>query len=318
MPLRDHFRSPVNDKHHRSQFHGGWPMKIVRTLFDILPPSYQAGPRLVPGSSFEVDVSVDDGGGTATLVAPAPTLTVAADLTEPDVYEVRVYDWTRDRRPRSRSSARRTRTGPTPGRSSSARSCLCSGRTCASRWSIWCVRTSSTCTPSCSAASAAPTRPSAPRRRPSTRSASAPASRPQAARPRAARARRLVPPDGGRGAAADGPPLADPRPVRRTPARAELPGDVPPAADRVTRRPSPGAAVPGFDAFPGPLAGGPVPWPAGRRPQSAETAPEFSQARSCRHGRHFCATLRRYDRPDLRPSSPVARRPPVRRRTRNP
>ncbi|HYH64290.1 MAG TPA: hypothetical protein VD866_06290, partial [Urbifossiella sp.] len=114
MPLRDHFRSPVNDRHHWSSFHGQWPGEIVRTLFELLPPRYQSGPRLTIGSSYEVDVFVDDepegrlfngegegegggegGGGTATLLAPAPTLTVEADLTEPDVYEVRVYD--RDR-----------------------------------------------------------------------------------------------------------------------------------------------------------------------------------------------------------------------------
>jgi len=111
MPLRDHFRSPVNDRHHWRSFHGQWPGEIVRTLFDLLPPRYQMGPRLTIGSSYEVDVFVDDDpearrfdgesegeGGTATLLATAPTLTVEADLTEPDVYEVRVYDRDRDRR----------------------------------------------------------------------------------------------------------------------------------------------------------------------------------------------------------------------------
>ncbi len=113
MPLRDHFRSPVNDKHHWSSFHGQWPGEIMRTLFDLLPPRYQMGPRLTIGSSDEVDVFVDDDpeaglvdgegegggeGGTATLLATNPTLTVEADLTEPDVYEVRVYDRDRDRR----------------------------------------------------------------------------------------------------------------------------------------------------------------------------------------------------------------------------
>src|SRR5947209_31651 len=44
MPLRDHFRSPVNDKHHWSGFHGQWPGEIVRTLFDLLPPGFHASP----------------------------------------------------------------------------------------------------------------------------------------------------------------------------------------------------------------------------------------------------------------------------------
>jgi Protein of unknown function (DUF4058) len=104
MPLRDHFHSPVNDKHHWSSFHGGWPMEIVRTLFDLLPPGYQAGPRVYLGSSFEVDVSVagdddrppdgtDDGaGGTATLTAADPPFTIVTDLRGVDEYEVRVYE----------------------------------------------------------------------------------------------------------------------------------------------------------------------------------------------------------------------------------
>src|ERR1700746_2726704 len=53
------------------------------------------------GSSFEVDVttyesatgpdSADDG-GTTTMTALSPTLTVEADLSEQDEYEVRIYD----------------------------------------------------------------------------------------------------------------------------------------------------------------------------------------------------------------------------------
>ena len=39
MPLRDHFRSPVNDKHTWDEVHGLWPGMIVRELFEILPPA---------------------------------------------------------------------------------------------------------------------------------------------------------------------------------------------------------------------------------------------------------------------------------------
>jgi hypothetical protein len=108
MPLRDHFRSPVNDKHRWDAVHGGWPMEIVRTLFDLLPPGFQAEPKVHHGSPFEVDVSMieDDDrspfegegdGGTATVTAAAPPVTVAADLTELDEYEIRVYDGDRER-----------------------------------------------------------------------------------------------------------------------------------------------------------------------------------------------------------------------------
>ncbi|MFO0803132.1 MAG: DUF4058 family protein [Gemmataceae bacterium] len=109
MPLRDHFRSPVNDTHSWDEVHGGWPMEIVRTLRGILPPGFRAGPNIHLGSPFEVDVSAYDldsreerrdsnDGGLAVAVAPAPTLTVDADLSEQDVYEVQVYGTERGRR----------------------------------------------------------------------------------------------------------------------------------------------------------------------------------------------------------------------------
>jgi len=60
MPLRDHFRSPVNDTHSWDEVHGGWPMEIVRTLRSILPAGFRAGPNIHLGSPFEVDVSTYD------------------------------------------------------------------------------------------------------------------------------------------------------------------------------------------------------------------------------------------------------------------
>ena len=111
MPLRDHFRPPVNDKHTWDAVHGQWPGEIVRSLFDILPSGYQAEPNIHLGSPFEIDIGTleDDGydpdhfagtrpGGVATLSALAPTLTVEAELSEPDDYEVLIYDADRGRR----------------------------------------------------------------------------------------------------------------------------------------------------------------------------------------------------------------------------
>jgi len=103
MPLRDHFHSPVNDKHRWDAVHGQWPGEIVRTLFDLLPAGFIAEPKVYHPAPFEVDISMtedDDrpeadagtGGGTATLAIAAPTFTVTADLSELDEYEVRVYD----------------------------------------------------------------------------------------------------------------------------------------------------------------------------------------------------------------------------------
>ena len=110
MPLRDHFRSPVNDSHSWDEVHGQWPGEIVRDLTTILPAGFRAAPKVHLGSPFEVDVSTYDldsrdpdtnadsgDGGTATLTALSPTLTVEADLSEQDEYEVRIYDVERGR-----------------------------------------------------------------------------------------------------------------------------------------------------------------------------------------------------------------------------
>jgi len=109
MPLRDHFRSPVNDTHSWDEVHGQWPAEIVRTLNPILPPGFRSAPQVHLGAPFEVDVSTYDldtresaaaavGGGTGTQVALAPTYTVEAELADQDEYEVRVYDAERGRR----------------------------------------------------------------------------------------------------------------------------------------------------------------------------------------------------------------------------
>lgn len=109
MPLRDHFRSPVNDTHSWDEVHGGWPMEIVRTLKPLLPDGFRAAPSVHLGSPFEVDVSTydldtrdpdavpDRGGGTTTQATLAPTFTVEAELADQDEYEVRIYDTERGR-----------------------------------------------------------------------------------------------------------------------------------------------------------------------------------------------------------------------------
>jgi uncharacterized protein DUF4058 len=115
MPLRDHFRSPLDDLMSWEGFHGQWPAMIVLALARQLPRRYIAAPRVHSGSSVEIDVATyetdaanpsspatgsGDGGGVATAVwaPPRPTLTLATDLPEQDEYEVRVYDTKRGRR----------------------------------------------------------------------------------------------------------------------------------------------------------------------------------------------------------------------------
>ncbi len=97
MPFRDHFRSPVNDTQSWDELHGMWPGEIVRSLRGILPPGFRAGPNVHLGSPFEVDVSAYDLDSREPESESAPTLTVEADLSEHDVYEVQIYDTERGR-----------------------------------------------------------------------------------------------------------------------------------------------------------------------------------------------------------------------------
>jgi hypothetical protein len=107
MPLRDHFRSPLDDMRHWEGFHATWPVMIVALLGRKLPRRYFAEPRVHPGSSAEIDVATfhdeaalaagsgngSEGGiATAVWAPPRPTLAIVTDLPAQDVYEVRVYD----------------------------------------------------------------------------------------------------------------------------------------------------------------------------------------------------------------------------------
>jgi hypothetical protein len=114
MPLRDHFRPPLDDLTSWEQFHGQWPAMIVLALGRILPPRYVAGPNVHAGAYVEIDVAAFEierwpapfyeaggsNGGVATAVwAPSePTLTMQTDLPDMDAYEVRVFDTKRGRR----------------------------------------------------------------------------------------------------------------------------------------------------------------------------------------------------------------------------
>ncbi len=114
MPLRDHFRPPLDNVRSWDELHGAWPTVIVMALNPKLPPRYVAAPRVHLGPHAEIDVtgyeqdepaasvavSGTEAGGVATAVwaPPRPTLDVATDLPEQDEYEVRVYDTWRRRR----------------------------------------------------------------------------------------------------------------------------------------------------------------------------------------------------------------------------
>jgi hypothetical protein len=113
MPLRDHFRPPLDNIASWEELHGQWPAIIVQHLRKKLPDGYVAGPRVHSGSQIEIDVAAfekDDlsstngisegNGGVATAVwAPAAaSLAIETDLPDFDEYEVRIYDARRGRR----------------------------------------------------------------------------------------------------------------------------------------------------------------------------------------------------------------------------
>src|SRR5262245_22205993 len=112
MPLRDHFRPPLDNEHSWEELHGQWPAVIVQQLRKRLPPGYEAAPRVHSGSQVEIDVATfekdeplphsptgEGNGGVATAVwaPPQPSVAVETTLPEYDEYEVRIYDTKRRR-----------------------------------------------------------------------------------------------------------------------------------------------------------------------------------------------------------------------------
>lgn len=111
MPLRDHFRPPLDKALSWEELHGQWPAVIVQQLRKRLPPGYAAGPRVHSGSQIEIDVAAfekaepptpqlsEGNGGVAVApwAPPRPSLDVETTLPDYDEYEVRVYDATRGR-----------------------------------------------------------------------------------------------------------------------------------------------------------------------------------------------------------------------------
>ncbi len=111
MPLRDHFRPPLDNLTSWEGLHGQWPAVIVQQLRKQLPPGYVAEPRVHSGSQVEIDVAAfqkgeppshslgEGNGGVATAVwsPPRPSVSVETTLPDYDEYEVRVYDAKRGR-----------------------------------------------------------------------------------------------------------------------------------------------------------------------------------------------------------------------------
>ena len=111
MPLRGHFREPLDSFTSWEEFLGQWPAVIVQQLRQVLPAGYVAAPNVSPGTRGEIDVAAFEsestswrsptGNGraaTATWSPAASSLVVETALPDFDEYEVRVYDAKRGRR----------------------------------------------------------------------------------------------------------------------------------------------------------------------------------------------------------------------------
>ena len=57
MPLRDHFRQPLDLVTSWEGFHGQWPAVIVQQLRKQLPAGFVAEPRVHSGSQVEIYVA---------------------------------------------------------------------------------------------------------------------------------------------------------------------------------------------------------------------------------------------------------------------
>jgi hypothetical protein len=114
MPLRDHFRPPVNRQISWEEVHGMWPAVIVQHLKKQLPRGYVSAPMVHLGSQIEIDIATyerddiasnndlsDTDGvmGTTAMFSleSEPTLAVETELPDNDEYEVRIYNAERGR-----------------------------------------------------------------------------------------------------------------------------------------------------------------------------------------------------------------------------
>ena len=152
MPLRDHFRPPVENEHSWDELHGMWPAVIVQQLFPLLPEGYIAAPRVHLGAAFEIDVSTFErdepvqGAGRATEAPVSPSrrgrrrnrpsrwkqnFPTKTSMKYGSTMRVMVGGWSR----RSKSSALPTRIVPRAGGHSSPRSPRCFSATSVSR--LW-------------------------------------------------------------------------------------------------------------------------------------------------------------------------------------
>ena len=99
MPLRDHFRTPMDLKASWEELHGGWPAVLVQHLKKQLPDGYVAAPAVHRGMQVEVDFEKHECDFPLYLSVDMeePSVAVGTVLPDYDEYEVRICDAKRGR-----------------------------------------------------------------------------------------------------------------------------------------------------------------------------------------------------------------------------
>lgn len=84
MPLRDHFRPPLDDMHHWEGLYGGWPAMMVVALNRRLPTQYTAWPRVHLGGDAQMDAPSETAYEVRVFeMKPARRLIAAVELVSP-------------------------------------------------------------------------------------------------------------------------------------------------------------------------------------------------------------------------------------------
>src|SRR5262245_31649674 len=111
MPLRDHFRAPLDNRHSWEGFQCQWPGMMLMALAKRLPQRYFLTPRLRSGLPLDADevsfdpedadtpaVEIHEGTAIVNWTPELPTQSLPTDWLIPDEFEVRVHDFERGRR----------------------------------------------------------------------------------------------------------------------------------------------------------------------------------------------------------------------------
>jgi hypothetical protein len=83
MPLLDHFRPPLQSRHHWGSFHSNWTTRLADGLSAVLPAEFLAEEHTHGGPGLEINVATDEQAAVRSL-----------KTVFPDTFAVRVFTTT--------------------------------------------------------------------------------------------------------------------------------------------------------------------------------------------------------------------------------